>query len=147
MYLNFIFVAMKVQIDSLDDLPEVADKLLVFSGEHKIFLFEGEMGAGKTTFIKNFCKSLGVNDAVSSPTYSIVNEYVGNSGSVYHFDFYRIKDIQEAYDLGYEEYFYGGGICLIEWPERIEELLPEHYVKVEISILNDPQRLFEFSKI
>lgn len=138
---------MKIQINSLADLPGVADKLLTFAGEQKIFIFDGEMGAGKTTFIKNFCQVLGVIDAVSSPTYSIVNEYIGKKNTVYHFDFYRIKNIQEAYDLGYEEYFYGGDICLIEWPERIEELLPEHYIKVKISILDESTRTFEFTKI
>ena len=140
------FITMKIHIDGLADLPEVAEKLAAFAADEKIFLFDGEMGAGKTTFIKNFCKTLGVNEVVSSPTYSIVNEYLGAANAVYHFDFYRIKNIQEAYDLGYEEYFYGGGICLIEWPERIEELLPAHYVKVEISVLNESGRAFEFTK-
>lgn len=138
---------MKININSLDDLPEAANSLLAFAGNNKIFLFDGEMGAGKTTFIKIFCKALGVNDAVSSPTYSIVNEYETKNGPVYHFDFYRIKNVQEAYDLGYEEYFYGGGICLIEWPERVEELLPQQYIKVEISIVDEGKRIFSFSKI
>ncbi|MGA9648472.1 tRNA (adenosine(37)-N6)-threonylcarbamoyltransferase complex ATPase subunit type 1 TsaE [Pedobacter sp.] len=138
---------MKIKVNSLADLPNVADKLLAFAGNEKIFLFNGEMGAGKTTFIKTFCKALGIEDAVSSPTYSIVNEYESPQGAVYHFDFYRIKDIQEAYDLGYEEYFYGGGTCLIEWPERIEELLPEKYIKVEISIIDESERIFEFSTV
>jgi len=137
---------MEIQINGLAGLPDVATKLLTFAGEEKIFLFDGEMGAGKTTFIKTFCKVLGVNDSVSSPTYSIVNEYVGKKNAVYHFDFYRIKNIQEAYDLGYEEYFYGGGICLIEWPEKVEELLPNHYIKVEISILSENSRAFKFTK-
>jgi len=137
---------MEIQINGLAGLPDVATKLLTFAGEEKIFLFDGEMGAGKTTFIKTFCKVLGVNDSVSSPTYSIVNEYVGKKNAVYHFDFYRIKNIQEAYDLGYEEYFYGGGICLIEWPEKVEELLPDHYIKVEISILSENSRAFKFTK-
>jgi len=140
------FNSMKIQINGLAELPDVANKLLAFAGGEKIFLFDGEMGAGKTTFIKNFCKVLGVEDSVSSPTYSIVNEYVAENYTVYHFDFYRIKNIQEAYDLGYEEYFYGGGICLIEWPERVEELLPDHYIKVEISILGESGRAFEFTK-
>ncbi|MFC3561262.1 tRNA (adenosine(37)-N6)-threonylcarbamoyltransferase complex ATPase subunit type 1 TsaE [Pedobacter jamesrossensis] len=138
---------MKIQVNNLDDLPGVADKLLAFAGNQKIFIFDGEMGAGKTTFIKTFCKVLGIDDTVSSPTYSIVNEYKAENESVYHFDFYRIKNIQEAYDLGYEEYFYGGGICLIEWPEKVEELLPEHYIKVEISIVDDSARIFEFTSI
>lgn len=137
---------MEIQINGLAELPDVANKLLVFAGAEKIFLFDGEMGAGKTTFIKAFCKVLGIKDSVSSPTYSIVNEYEGGKNTVYHFDFYRIKNIREAYDLGYEEYFYGDGICLIEWPERVEELLPENYINVEISILSESGRCFKFTK-
>lgn len=138
---------MKIEVNSLADLSGVAKQLIEFASTEKIFVFEGDMGAGKTTFIKKLCEALGVSDVVSSPTYSIVNEYEGPIGQVFHFDFYRIKDIQEAYDLGYEEYFYGGGICLIEWPERVEELLPEHYIKVEISVEDENQRLFSFSKV
>ncbi|WP_412466808.1 tRNA (adenosine(37)-N6)-threonylcarbamoyltransferase complex ATPase subunit type 1 TsaE [Pedobacter sp. KLB.chiD] len=138
---------MEIEVNSLADLPAVAQQLSDFAGDQKIFIFEGDMGAGKTTFIKIFCATLGVADVVSSPTYSIVNEYESPSGSVFHFDFYRIKDIREAYDLGYEEYFYGGGICLIEWPERVEELLPENFVKVEINVLDENRRLFRFSKV
>lgn len=138
---------MDIEVNNLSDLPNVARQLLDFAGNEKVFIFEGEMGAGKTTFIKNFCSYLGVKDVVSSPTYSIVNEYVGANGAVYHFDFYRIKDIHEAYDLGYEEYFYGGGICLIEWPERVEALLPENYIKVGISVVDENRRLFSFGKV
>ncbi|MGM9476607.1 tRNA (adenosine(37)-N6)-threonylcarbamoyltransferase complex ATPase subunit type 1 TsaE [Pedobacter sp. GSP4] len=138
---------MDIEVNNLSDLPNVARQLLDFAGNEKVFIFEGEMGAGKTTFIKNFCSYLGVKDVVSSPTYSIVNEYVGANGAVYHFDFYRIKDIHEAYDLGYEEYFYGGGICLIEWPERVEALLPESYIKVGISVVDENRRLFSFGKV
>nr|WP_199157706.1 tRNA (adenosine(37)-N6)-threonylcarbamoyltransferase complex ATPase subunit type 1 TsaE [Pedobacter sp. ASV2] len=136
---------MKLEVKSLADLPNVANQLLDFAGNQKVFIFEGDMGAGKTTFIKIFCETLGVKDVVSSPTYSIVNEYESVNGPVYHFDFYRIKDIQEAYDLGYEEYFYGNGICLIEWPERVEELLPDHFIKVEITIIDESQRTITFS--
>jgi len=138
---------MEIAVNSLSDLPQVAQQLLDFAANEKVFIFDGDMGAGKTTFIKTFCKVLGIEDVVSSPTYSIVNEYESPGGSVYHFDFYRIKDIQEAYDLGYEEYFYGGGICLIEWPERVAELLPDHLVRVEIAIVNDNRRVFNFSKV
>lgn len=137
---------MEFEVNNLSDLPNVAEQLLNFAGDKKVFIFEGDMGAGKTTFIKTFCKVLGVEETVSSPTYSIVNEYESPNGAVFHFDFYRIKDIQEAYDLGYEEYFYGGGICLIEWPERIEDLLPENFIKVEVTILDESQRSFKFSK-
>jgi tRNA threonylcarbamoyladenosine biosynthesis protein TsaE len=138
---------MKIVAENLSDLPLVASQLLDFVGTQKFIVFNGEMGAGKTTFIKILCKALGVNDVVSSPTYSIVNEYVGKNSPVYHFDFYRIKNIQEAYDLGYEEYFYSNGICLIEWPERIEELLPDHYIQVDISIVSEQGRIFECTKI
>jgi len=137
---------MKIQVKSLLDLPEVARQLLSFASGEKIFVFEGDMGAGKTTFIKAFCQILGVDDVVSSPTYSIVNEYAHAETPIYHFDFYRIKDIQEAYDLGYEEYFYSNSICLIEWPEKVEELLPRHFVKVEIELQEENERTFTFSK-
>jgi len=138
---------MDIEVNSLADLPVVAQQLSDFAGSEKVFIFEGDMGAGKTTFIKNFCKHLGIADVVSSATYSIVNEYESPNGPVFHFDFYRIKDIREAYDLGYEEYFYGGGTCLIEWPERIAELLPENYIKVEINVLDENRRLFKLSKV
>ncbi|WP_406824741.1 tRNA (adenosine(37)-N6)-threonylcarbamoyltransferase complex ATPase subunit type 1 TsaE [Pedobacter sp. KACC 23697] len=138
---------MDIEVNSLAGLPAVAQQLSDFASDQKVFIFEGDMGAGKTTFIKTFCAALGVTDVVSSPTYSIVNEYDSPNGSVFHFDFYRIKDIYEAYDLGYEEYFYGGGICLIEWPERVGELLPESFIKVEISVLDENRRLFKLSKV
>jgi len=138
---------MEIVVNGLSDLAQVAQQLLAFASTEKIFIFEGEMGAGKTTFIKTFCKVLGVEDVVSSPTYSIVNEYESPNGSIFHFDFYRIKDIQEAYDLGYEEYFYGEGTCLIEWPERVAELLPDRFVKVEIVIIDENRRLFNLSKV
>lgn len=136
---------MELTDKNLADLPTVAKALLNFAVDGKIFIFNGDMGAGKTTFIKVLCNELGVTDVVSSPTYSIVNEYVSPKGSVYHFDFYRIKNIQEAYDLGYEEYFYSGGICLIEWPELVAELLPKELIRVDISIAEDEQRIFTFS--
>lgn len=138
---------MTISVEKLPDLTKVATQLKDFAGTEKVFIFEGDMGAGKTTFIKTFCATLGVSDVVSSPTYSIVNEYESPKGPVFHFDFYRIKDIREAYDLGYEEYFYGGGICLIEWPERVEELLPENYIKVEINVVDENRRLFKLSKV
>jgi len=136
---------MDIKVNSLLDLPLIAKQLLDFAKGEKVFVFEGDMAAGKTTFIKALCKTLGVDDLVSSPTYSIVNEYKGAEGQIFHFDFYRIKNIQEAYDLGYEEYFYGNGICLIEWPEKVEELLPEHFIKIKITILGETERLFSFS--
>ncbi|MGO4876393.1 tRNA (adenosine(37)-N6)-threonylcarbamoyltransferase complex ATPase subunit type 1 TsaE [Pedobacter psychrotolerans] len=138
---------MEIAVNNLSDLPLVAQQLLKFAGNEKIFIFDGDMGAGKTTFIKTFCQVLGVHDVVSSPTYSIVNEYGSATGQVYHFDFYRIKDIQEAFDLGYEEYFYGSGMCLIEWPEKVAELLPDHFIKTEITIIDENRRVFNFSKV
>lgn len=135
-------------MNELADLHPAAIKLLEFAGDEKIFLFEGEMGAGKTTFIKAICEAMGVADVVSSPTFSIVNEYrSGEDKSIYHFDFYRINDLQEAYDIGYEEYFYSGDICLVEWPEKIRELLPEEYVLVNITAPAPDSRLLSFTKI
>lgn len=136
-----------ILIHSPDELTNVAAQLLAFANGHKFFVFEGEMAAGKTTFIKAFCKTLGVEDVVSSPTFSIVNEYESPVGLVYHFDFYRLKNLQEAYDIGYEEYFYSHNYCLVEWPTKVEEILPENYVKVEIKITGDEERLFSFSKV
>jgi tRNA threonylcarbamoyladenosine biosynthesis protein TsaE len=138
---------MEIILNSLLDLKEAAKKLLDFNKENKIFVFYGDMAAGKTTFIKAICAELGVFDTVSSPTFSIVNEYEGNGERIYHFDFYRIKSIQEAFDIGYEEYFYSGDICLIEWPEKVEELLPEHYVKVEISTIDLDKRKLLISSV
>lgn len=136
-----------ISINSTAELPEVAKELLTFAKGEKFFIFEGEMAAGKTTFIKTFCEILGVEDVVSSPTFSIVNEYVSKAGKIYHFDFYRLKNIQEAYDIGYEEYFYSGDYCLIEWPSKVEDLLPENYVKVEITIKGPSDRVFTFTNV
>lgn len=139
---------MKLEINQLSDLQGAAIALLKFSGENRIFTFEGDMGAGKTTFIKAICAQLDIDDLVSSPTFSIVNEYESKTGNtVYHFDFYRIKNLNEAYDIGYEEYFYSGNICLIEWPEKIESLLPEKYVRVKIEINGTDKRTLVFDII
>ncbi|TKC04952.1 tRNA (adenosine(37)-N6)-threonylcarbamoyltransferase complex ATPase subunit type 1 TsaE [Pedobacter frigoris] len=138
---------MKIKVNRLSDLDEAAQSLLSFAGDNKFFIFEGDMGAGKTTFIKAIAAALGVLDTVSSPTFSIVNEYVAGEDVIYHFDFYRIKSIQEAYDIGYEEYFYSGHTCFIEWPEKIQELLPESYIKVEIFTVNENERMLSVSKI
>ncbi len=137
---------MNIEVNSLTELNSVAKALFSFAAGEKIFIFEGEMGAGKTTFIKVFCEELGVKEVVSSPTFSIVNEYSADGNVIYHFDFYRIKNLEEAYDLGYEEYFYSGDICLIEWPERVAELLPYSYIKVTITALSPTQRRFSFVK-
>lgn len=124
---------MKVEIHSIEQLPEVARKLLGEFPDDRFFAFFGKMGVGKTTLIKEICAELGVNDNVCSPTFAIVNEYTDGAGEpVYHFDFYRMKSVAEAYDIGYEEYFYSGCYCFTEWTEKVEELLPERYVRVEI---------------
>ena len=138
---------MNINVTSLSDLDQAAIALLDFAGTEKIFVFEGDMGAGKTTFIKVIAKALGVKELVSSPTFSIVNEYQGKGNTFYHFDFYRIKNLQEAYDIGYEEYFFSGNTCFIEWPEKVEELLPEHYIKVEIKMLGENERVLSINKI
>jgi len=139
---------MEIEVNQLADLHQAAVQLLEFADDERIFLFEGEMGAGKTTFIKAICEAMGVADVVSSPTFSIVNEYrSGDDKSIYHFDFYRIEDLQEAYDIGYEEYFYSGDLCLVEWPEKIRELLPEQYVLVNISAPAPDSRLLSFTKV
>ena len=127
---------MKIEISNIGQLPEVARNLLSSFPEERFFAFFGKMGVGKTTLIKELCAALGVEDNVCSPTFAIVNEYSRplNTGSepIYHFDFYRLKSLAEAYDIGYEEYFYSGCYCFTEWTEKIEELLPEHYVRVDI---------------
>ncbi|WP_113660893.1 tRNA (adenosine(37)-N6)-threonylcarbamoyltransferase complex ATPase subunit type 1 TsaE [Pedobacter nanyangensis] len=138
---------MQLTINTPGELPKVAQALVNYANGQKFFVFEGEMAAGKTTFIKAFCEALGVSDVVSSPTFSIVNEYESNQGPVYHFDFYRLKNLQEAYDIGYEEYFYSDSYCLIEWPSKVDALLPEEYIKVQITVTDHEQRLFEFSKV
>lgn len=131
---------MQVKINSVDELGAAAAQLLQYASLQKIFLFYGDMGAGKTTFIKAICEKLGVSENTSSPTFSIVNEYPSPQGPVYHFDFYRLKTETEALDLGYEDYFYSGHYCFIEWPEKIPDLIPEHFVKVNISADNDNRR-------
>lgn len=121
--------------NSLNDLPQAALNLIRFCGNNRVCLFNGDMGAGKTTFIKAICEALGVTNMVSSPTYSLVNEYETKNGQVvYHFDFYRIRSEQEALDMGYEDYLYSGAWCFIEWPERISNLLPENVVQVSVSV-------------
>ena len=105
------------------------------------------MGAGKTTFIKAICQYLGVKEHATSPTFSIVNEYVGTEGKIYHFDFYRLKNETEALDMGYEEYFYSGSYCFVEWPEKIPNLLPDHYIRVSVEVLGDHDRHLNFEKI
>jgi tRNA threonylcarbamoyladenosine biosynthesis protein TsaE len=132
---------------TLSDLPAAAAPLATFAGTEKVFVFTGDMGAGKTTFIKAFCDTLGVAEGVTSPTFSIVNEYAGANGKIYHFDFYRLKTQTEALDMGAEEYFYSGNYCLIEWPERIPDMLPLHYIHVNIAVLGNHSREISVKKI
>ncbi len=138
---------MEIDAVSIGQLPNAAKQLIEFAGEDKILLFYGEMGAGKTTLIKAFCVAIGVEDAVSSPTFSIVNEYHCPDGIIYHFDFYRLKTQAEALDLGLEEYLYSGNYCLIEWPEKIPDLLPEKYLKISIEAQPDQRRKLTIAKI
>ena len=134
------------RIHSISELSEIAAELCTLLPQNKMLCFYGEMAAGKTTLIKEILKHLGSAEHVSSPTFSIVNEYaIGNSKKVFHFDFYRIKNIEEAYDLGYEEYFYSDNVCLIEWPEMVEELLPESRINVHIKVNTDSSRTFKIN--
>ena len=130
----------EIIIHSLEDIKCAASEFVALIGERRIFAFYGNMGAGKTTFIKAICEELGVTDAVSSPTFAIVNEYASNMGSIYHFDFYRIKRSTEVLDLGFEDYAYSGNLCLMEWPELIEEFLPEETIEVRIEEIEDGKR-------
>lgn len=115
-----------------NDLPGVAMQIISFLGDEKIILFYGNMGAGKTTLIKALCEALGVKESVTSPTFSIVNQYTGLHADIYHFDFYRLKNQYEALDIGFEEYLQSGNYCFIEWPEKIDNLLPEKYFSIKI---------------
>lgn len=129
-------MSLQFEVTTLKELPDVASAILKGFPNERIFAFFGEMGAGKTTFIKVLCEAMGVRDVTSSPTFSLVNEYLDAEGdSVYHFDFYRIENEREAFDIGFEDYLYSNAYCFIEWPERIEKLLPDTYVS--ISILED----------
>lgn len=138
---------MLLTVQSISELPSAASAILTYAADHKIFLFYGDMGAGKTTLIKSICECLGTTEPVTSPTFSIVNEYIGTNAKIYHFDFYRLKNQTEALDLGYEEYFYSGAYCFIEWPEKIAGLLPEHYISIRIEATGDNSRSIIIEKI
>jgi tRNA threonylcarbamoyladenosine biosynthesis protein TsaE len=138
---------MEIDVASIEQLPNAAKQIIDFAGSQKILLFYGEMGAGKTTFIKAFCAALGVEDTVSSPTFSIVNEYNYPDGKIFHFDCYRLKNQYEALDIGFEEYLYSGNYCLIEWPEKVPDLLPEHYLKILLEVQPDQKRKLTIAKI
>ncbi|HAQ18724.1 MAG TPA: tRNA (adenosine(37)-N6)-threonylcarbamoyltransferase complex ATPase subunit type 1 TsaE [Prolixibacteraceae bacterium] len=139
---------LQTQISDLSALGESVKLLLNTFPEDRVFAFYGAMGAGKTTFIKALCRELGSTDNVTSPTFALINEYTTSSGSViYHFDFYRIKKMEEAFDLGYEDYIYSGNYCFIEWPEMIEPLLPEGIIEVRIREGKKGIRLVEAKKV
>lgn len=137
---------MEIRIDSLEHIDNAAKAFIDHMGSSKVFAFYGKMGAGKTTFIKAVCEALGVNDVVTSPTFAIVNEYQSDTTGekIFHFDFYRIKNIDEVYDMGYEDYFYSGSLCFLEWPELIESLLPDDVCKVCIEETGDGSRVVNF---
>lgn len=130
-----------LHIKHLTELPVAAEAIVELSDIKKVFAFYGNMGAGKTTLIKAICKEMEVTDYATSPTFSLVNEYhTPEDESIFHFDFYRINNITELYDIGYEEYVYSGNICFIEWPTKAESLIPEDAVKVEIIVNEDDSR-------
>ena len=133
----------QIKIDSLSELSDVAREIIESLQGRTVVLFSGEMGAGKTTLISRIVEELGAEDNVTSPTFAIVNQYEGTECRIYHFDFYRIERLEEAYDFGYEEYFYSGDLCLVEWPEKIEPLLPEDAMQVMIRVVDEDSRIFE----
>ena len=149
-----------IKIQDIEHIREAAREFIQHIGDHRVFAFYGKMGAGKTTFVKAICEELGVEDVITSPTFAIINEYAFGSWplaissqptancqlptAIYHFDFYRIKKLEEVYDMGYEDYFYSGALCFIEWPELIEEILPDDAVRVSITEQEDNSRLVSF---
>ena len=134
-----------VVVKSLDDLPSAAAKIIADLEGHNVLALKGPMGAGKTTLIKSCCDVLGVQEVVSSPTFALVNEYTDENGEpVFHFDFYRIKKIEEVFDIGYEEYFFSDNRCFIEWPELVEGLLPESFVEIIIKVGENEERIITY---
>jgi len=137
-------IKLTYDVGSIRQIPK---SIFKHSGNQKIFLFYGEMGAGKTTLIKSICEYLGTSELATSPTFSIVNEYLMPGGKLYHFDFYRLKNETEALDMGYEEYFYSGNYCFIEWPEKISGLLPDHFIRINIKVTGENAREISIEKI
>tara|TARA_B100000401_G_C52389299_1_gene523397 strand:+ start:19 stop:429 length:411 start_codon:yes stop_codon:yes gene_type:complete len=136
---------MKIVVNCISELNEISQSIINQIGDKNIICFYGEMGVGKTTLIKLICEKLGVKDNVSSPTFSIVNEYIlSDDQSVFHFDFYRIENEEEAFDMGYEDYFYNGDLCFIEWPEKVKSIIPEDIMRIDLT-KNKDQRIIEIS--
>ena len=140
---------MEIKIQSLDQLHEAARQFIEAMGDNTVFAVYGKMGAGKTTVIKALCEELGVTDVIPSPTFAIVNEYRSDTTGelIYHFDFYRIKKLDEVYDMGYEDYFYSGALCFIEWPELVEDLLPGNTIKVTIEAQENDERTLSMEEM
>lgn len=135
---------MHIKISNLQEINDAARKFIQEMGNNKVFAFYGSMGAGKTTFIKAICEEMGVTETVSSPTFAIINEYRDKqSRPIFHFDFYRINKLEEAFDFGYEDYFYSGNLCFIEWPELVESILPDNAVKIAIRVTDEGDRIVE----
>ena len=136
---------MKITINSINDIDQAAREFKAALGDHRVIAFHGEMGAGKTTFIKALCAEFGVTDNVASPTFAIINEYLANDGStIYHFDLYRMETIADLQNIGVEDYFYSGNLCLVEWPELAEPLFPSNVLDVTITVLPDKKRVISF---
>ena len=136
---------MKIVVNCISELNEISQSIINQIGDKNIICFYGEMGVGKTTLIKLICEKLGVKDNVSSPTFSVVNEYIlSDDQSVFHFDFYRIEKEEEAFDMGYEDYFYNGDLCFIEWPEKVKSIIPEDIMRIDLT-KNKDQRIIEIS--
>jgi tRNA threonylcarbamoyladenosine biosynthesis protein TsaE len=137
--MEFIFATMEL-IYSLDDIAKAAEKLITLTGQYKVFALNGNLGAGKTTFVQTICKKLGVEQNISSPTFSIINEYTAKGNTIYHIDLYRIKDEEEAIRAGVEECLYSNALCFVEWPERALGLFPAETVNLHFEIISDTQR-------
>jgi tRNA threonylcarbamoyladenosine biosynthesis protein TsaE len=136
----------ELSCSALNELPQIAKKIFSFAKSIKVWLFVGDLGAGKTTLIKELCKFMGVVDEVASPTFAIINEYLANQKPVYHFDFYRIKNVEEAINIGVSEYFDSGNYCFIEWPQKVEVILPDRLVLIEIEGSESENRVFKLTK-
>lgn len=136
---------MEITINSIDDIAQAARDFKAAIGDHRVIAFHGEMGAGKTTFIKALCAEFGVTDNVASPTFAIINEYLAGDGStIYHFDLYRMETVADLQNIGVEDYFYSGNFCLVEWPELAEPLFPNNVLNVTITVLPDKTRKISF---